>query len=76
MAQGPMIPHRVVSCNKTCYFFSKFLRAFLYVQQHLFFIGPMILETDGTMTRKETPPSEEPEGGVKRLKPYQKTMSQ
>ena len=26
----------------------------------------MILKTGGTVTRKETPPSEEPEGGVKR----------
>ncbi|MGA1980174.1 MAG: hypothetical protein ABSG99_06400 [Sedimentisphaerales bacterium] len=30
------------------------------------FVGPMVLKTDGTVTRKETPPSEEPEGGVTR----------
>jgi hypothetical protein len=27
-------------------------------------VGPMILKTDGTVTRKETPPSEKPEGSV------------
>jgi DNA repair exonuclease SbcCD ATPase subunit len=30
------------------------------------FVGPMVLKTDGTITRKETPPSEGAEGGVTR----------